>query len=386
MRIAFVGAGFVADYYMATLANHPALELLGACDRDAARLKQFCDYHGIAAYTDIAAVLGDKDVELVVNLTDPHSHYDVTLGALEAGKHVYSEKPLAMTLDEAKALVERAEKAGLVLAGAPANALSDAFDCMKASLRAGKIGQPRLVYAEMEDGAVFRQNWRSWRSLSGAPWPGCHEFEIGCTLEHSGYALSWLVGLFGAVRRITGMSGVMFDDKGYGSEGSRMGPDFSTAVFEFDNRVVARLTCGICAPRDRSLTVMGEEGTLTVADLWDHRSAIYLERPDEKPSLPFRLARRFEAVRGRALAGMPAAGRRLGYAGSGRRPKLPPYPSQIDFAAGLQAAADCVSAPAEVRARTAGEALHITEAALALNALASFGGRYEMTTDPAGLP
>ena len=117
--------------------------------------------------------------------------------------------------------------------------------------------------------------------------------------------------------------------------GSGMGPDFTTAVLEFDNRVIARLTCGLCAPRDRSLTVMGEAGTLTVADLWDYRSPILLEKPGDTPSLLFRLARRFEAVRGRVLGTMPAAGRELRYANPRQRLKLPPYPSRIDFAAGL---------------------------------------------------
>ena len=381
MRIAFVGVGFVADYYMTTLANHPALTLVGVHDRDAARLKQFCDHYGVASYPTLQAVLDDDAVELVVNLTDPHSHFDVTLAALEAGKHVYSEKPLAMSLDAAQALVECAIQAGLVLAGAPANALSDAFALTRQSLESGDIGRPRLVYAEMEDGAVFRQNWRNWRSLSGAPWPGRHEFKIGCTLEHAGYALTWLIGLFGPIRRMTGVSGLAFEDKGADLEETAMGPDFSTAVLEFDNRVIARLTCGLCAPRDRSLTVMGEKGTLTVADLWDHRSTVRVEKPNENPSLPFRLLRRLEAMRGRASGLSVPAGRRVKSQDRSGQPALPAYPSQIDFAAGIMAAVECTAEPVGAKSRLAGEALHVTEAALALNGLAGHDGRYTMTTD-----
>ena len=70
----------------------------------------------------------------------------------------------------------------------------------------------------MEDGPVFRDKWATWRSQSGARWPGLHEFEIGCTLEHVGYALSWLVALFGAVETLTAFSAVTFPDKGPGTE------------------------------------------------------------------------------------------------------------------------------------------------------------------------
>ena len=163
-----------------------------------------------------------------------------------------------------------------------------------------------------------------------------------------------------------------------------MAPDFSSACLEFDDGVIARLTCGMCAPRDRSLTIMGEEGTLTVADLWDNRSALRIEEPGAKPSLPFRVARRIEAKTGRALALMPPAGRKLRYPSNARRRSLPAFPSQIDFAAGLQAVKDCMDGNGKSAERLAGEALHVTEAALALNRLAEHGGCYDMTSDITG--
>jgi predicted dehydrogenase len=379
MRIALAGTGFVADYYMTTLVNHPDLAVVCAFDRDPARLKQFSAYHRLKTVGSLEALINADDVDLVANLTSPQSHFEVSMAALEAGKHVYSEKPLAMSVEDARRLVDMAKKRSLVVAGAPANALSDAYALSKSAIEAGAIGRPRLVYAEMEDGAVFRQNWREWRSVSGAPWPGKHEFETGCTLEHAGYALTWLIGLFGPIRRITGMSGVMFAKKRVDIAEGAMAPDFSSATLEFDDGILARLTNGLSAPRDRSMTVMGEGGTLTVADLWDHRSAVHVEPAGEKPSLPFRIARRIEAWRGRALPIIPPSGRKLAYK-TPRGSKLPAYPSQIDFAAGLKAVADCVAGGGKTPERMAAEALHVTEAALALNALSVHDGRYEMTS------
>ena len=90
-------------------------------------------------------------------------------------------------------------------------------------LSTGAIGTPRLAYAEMEDGPVFRDNWQEWRSRSGANWPGVHEFEIGCTLEHAGYAASWLVSLFGAVAHVARFlrADLSRQGAGHGKPGSR---------------------------------------------------------------------------------------------------------------------------------------------------------------------
>ena len=181
-------------------------------------------------------------------------------------------------------LIALADAKGLTLATAPANALSDAHDLVAAALRDGRIGTPRLVYAEMEDGPVFRDKWATWRSQSGARWPGLHEFEIGCTLEHAGYALSWLVSLFGAVESLTAFSAITFPDKGPGTEKITMAPDFSVGCLQFRSGVIGRLTSGLAAPKDRSLTIVGDKGSIVVADLWDNRSAVYLEELGKRES------------------------------------------------------------------------------------------------------
>lgn len=366
MKIALVGTGFVADYYMTTLANHPALSLAGVWDRDAARLEAFRSFHNVPAYTGLDALLADPAVGIVVNLTTPESHYEVTSRALAAGKHVYCEKPLALELAQAEALVAQAQAAGLTLTTAPANGLSDAHRLVEDTLRTGRIGTPRLVYAAMEDGPVFRDKWASWRSRSGAPWPGLHEFEIGCTLEHAGYALSWLVTLFGPVESLTAFSAVTFPDKGPGTEHIAMAPDFSVGCLNFRSGVVARLTSGLAAPRDRSLQIFAEEGSLTVRDLWDNRSVIHVEEAGAPRPLLGRLFTRAEAKLGRALPWKPTPGRRLPYPAQPASKALPHYPSQIDFMRGVADQAAAITR-GELPRFSGALALHITELALALN-------------------
>lgn len=366
MKIALVGTGFVADYYMTTLANHPALSLAGAWDRDGARLDAFRRFHDVPIYADLDALLADPAVGIVVNLTTPESHYEISSRALAAGKHVYCEKPLAMSLAEAEALVAQAQDDGLTLATAPANGLSDAHRLVEDMLRTGRIGTPRLVYAAMEDGPVFRDRWASWRSRSGAPWPGLHEFAIGCTLEHAGYALSWLVTLFGPVESLTAFAAVTFPDKGPGTERIAMAPDFSVGCLNFQSGVVARLTNGLAAPRDRSLQIFAEKGSLTVRDLWDNRSIVHVEEADAPRPLPGRLLTRAEAKLGRALPWKPTPGRRLSYPAEPAGRALPAFPSQIDFMRGVADQAAAI-ARGEAPRFSGALALHITELALALN-------------------
>jgi predicted dehydrogenase len=380
MRFAILGTGFVADYYLKTLSNYDQHSIAGVFDVDGARLEQFSAHHNLKTYKSEAELLSDETVDAVAVLTGPKQHFDLASSALAAGKHVYCEKPMAMTLDDARNLVAQAQKADLVVVSAPANTYSDAFKLAQATISNAEIGVPKLVYAEMEDGAVFREQWQHWRSESGAPWPGKDEFEIGCTLEHAGYSLSWLIGLFGTITRITGASASLFKDKGVEIAGADMAPDFSTAVIEFESGVIARLTCGLCAPKDRSMTIMATKGSLTIADLWDHRSDLFVETDNETLSILARVARRLEAIRGKFLAVKPRTGRKLRYRSAVSTKHLPKYPSQIDFFAGLNALAECVDGGAKNRAQFAAEALHITEAALALSALGPKGSSYEMTS------
>jgi predicted dehydrogenase len=365
--MAFIGTGFVSDYYMTTLANHPQLHLGGVWDIDSSRLQQFCDYWKVKAYASEADLLADPAIGIVVNLTPPESHQAVNRAALLADKHVYCEKPLAMTVEEARELVSLAAERGLTLAGAPANALSDACGHCADILRSGVIGTPRLAYAEMEDGPVFRDKWQDWRSRSGAKWPAVHEFEIGCTLEHAGYAASWLVSLFGPVSNVAAFSALTFPTKGPGTENLALGPDFSVGCLTFKSGLVARLTSGLAAPRDRSLTIAGDKGTLVVRDLWDNRSPIHVELSGTRRPLVHRLIERVEWQFQRKFPFRLTAGKPVAYPQAAPKNSLPAYPSQIDFVRGIAAQADAIKAG--IRPVFSGEtALHLTDIVLALNA------------------
>ena len=378
MNIAIVGCGYVADMYMQTLPGLDGLTLVGAFDRDPARLAAFTAFHKVAAYPSLDALLADQRVGLVVNLTNPRSHHEVSLRALEAGRHVYSEKPLAMTMAEAEELVATAKARGLGLAAAPCNHLSDVVQALGRELQAGRLGRVMLAQAEMDDGMVSALDYASWRSLSGAPWPARDEFEVGCTMEHAGYQISPLVALFGPVRRVTAFNACLIPDKGAELGAVVTSPDLSVGMLEFDGGVVARLTNTIIAPADRTLRVIGERGVATIPDVWEYHTPLRFTATGT--GFTARLSRKLEKkVSG--VAPKMLVSRRLPVA-HGRRVPRTQGGHRMDFSRGIAQLAAQLEHGAPVLVGP-DLALHVTEVTLALQSPTA-GARSEMMRT--GLP
>ncbi|SHJ02938.1 Gfo/Idh/MocA family protein [Wenxinia saemankumensis] len=354
--IVLIGCGFVADLYMRSFRLHREARILGAWDRDPARLRAFTDHWSLDAFPGAEAAFAAARGGIVLNLTNPSEHAGVTRAALAAGAHVFSEKPLTSDMGEARALAEAAGRAGLHLASAPSSVLSRAAQTLLHALRAGRIGAPRLVYAELDDGFIPQAPVRDWQSASGAPWPWADEFRTGCTLEHAGYWLSWLIAAFGPVSRVVTAAEEVLPDKPAGGA-----PDASVATLTFrGGGPMARLTCSIVAPHDHRLRIIGERGALEVDAAWDNAAPVHV-RPR------FRLRRR--------LVDSPLR----------RRHRLPgrqshPFVTRegaasMNFALGPLEMAGAIAAGRAPR--LAGDyALHLTEVTLACQRT----GVHEMTT------
>lgn len=273
--VAIIGTGFVADLYMRGLQTFPGITLVAAHDIDAARLRAFCAHWNAPPAATLDEVFAAKP-DLILNLTNPGAHYATSRACLEAGFPVWSEKPLATRLAEAEALHALAAERGLLLASAPCSLLGEAAQTAWLALRRGLIGQPRLAYAELDDGFITKAPYQHWISESGAPWPAQDEFAVGCTLEHAGYYLTWLMAMFGPVRQVAAASahtaGVPLAD------GSPAAPDFSVATLFFEGGMVARLTCSIVAKHDHGLRIFGDDGTLELGECWDNDAPVRIRR------------------------------------------------------------------------------------------------------------
>ncbi len=278
MNIAIIGCGFVFDIYMRTIRAHPELNIVGVFDRSPQRAERVSTYYRLPAYDSYAEVLADPQVQIVVNLTNIDSHYVVSKQALQAGKHVYTEKPLTKSLNQSKELFAIAAEQKVRLSAAPSNIYSDTVRTILSAVEGNAIGKPLLVYAELDDSPIHLMGLDGVVSRTGAPWPLHEEITEGCTFEHLGYHLVWICALLGPAVSVAAFSTELLEDKAHGLPAKVGTPDYSVANLRFESGAAARITCSVVAPRDHRMRVIGREGQISVDGYRRYRSPVRVER------------------------------------------------------------------------------------------------------------
>jgi predicted dehydrogenase len=263
MKVGIVGCGVISKHYA---ENAPAFDFeLAACaDLQHSYAEAFAAEHGIEALAP-NELIADTAIDVVLNLTPPSAHPDVTLAALAAGKHVYSEKPLAPDVAAATELVAEAERRGLLLGCAPDTFLGGAFQAARSLIDDGAIGEPVAVSAAMlVDGAD------AWH-------PSPEQFfqdGAGPLLDMGPYYLTAIATLLGPVRAVAGFASTMTDERTI-AVGPRAGSTFAvgtpshvTTAMELWNGATASLVASFEAA-DRyvcDLEIHGREGVLALPD------------------------------------------------------------------------------------------------------------------------
>ncbi|WNV87275.1 Gfo/Idh/MocA family oxidoreductase [Umezawaea sp. Da 62-37] len=218
--VGVIGAGVISDTYLENLTGFPDVRVLALADLDTARAAAQAAKHGVAKSGGVAELLADPAVEIVVNLTIPAAHVGVGLTALDAGKHVWTEKPLALDRESARELLDRANDRGLRVASAPDTVLGAGLQTARRAIEAGRIGEPRTALA------VFQ-------TPGPESWHPAPEFLFqaggGPLLDMGPYYVTTLVQLFGPIRRVTATSGRARDTRVIG-KGPRAGTEFAVTV------------------------------------------------------------------------------------------------------------------------------------------------------------
>jgi predicted dehydrogenase len=261
LNLAIVGCGDIADSYGKTLQPYSHLKLLGATSRTLKQAEDFVATFGGKVYPSLEAILADEEVDLVINLTIHHAHVEVITKCLNAGKDVYSEKPIALTSEEAWKLVALAQEKGRRLGCAPITILGEGQQTAWKAIRDGLLGTVRVAYAEV--------NWGRIEAWHPAPGPF---YEVGPLFDVGVYPLTILTTIFGPARRVTAFGKVLYPDR-VTTEGVPFHittPDFSIAAIEFANGAVARLTTnfyvGFHNKQGHGIEFHGDKGSLYLSD------------------------------------------------------------------------------------------------------------------------
>jgi predicted dehydrogenase len=284
--VGLVGAGVISDTYLANLSQFPDVRVLMVADLDADRAAAQAARHGVPRSGTAAALLADPAIELVVNLTIPAAHVDVGLAALDAGKHVWAEKPLALDRASARKLLDRARELGLRVASAPDTVLGAGLQTARRAVDAGRIGEPRTALA-------------LFQSPGPESWHPAPEFLFqiggGPLLDMGPYYLTALVHLLGPIRKVTATSGRARETRVIGS-GPRSGTEFpvtvattATALLEFARGGSAQLLMSFDSALPRtSLEVAGTLGTVVLPDpnRFDGPTLLHLLGAPEPAALP----------------------------------------------------------------------------------------------------
>ena len=148
--LGIIGCGTIADVYMTNLTQHfDQVEVLAVADLFAEKAKAAAEKFGIRKACTVEELLQDPEIEIVLDLTIPAAHYSVNKQVLEAGKHLYCEKPLALKYAEAEELVRIAREKDLMCVSAPDTFLGAGIQESRDVIDSGRIGSPVGFTANM---------------------------------------------------------------------------------------------------------------------------------------------------------------------------------------------------------------------------------------------
>ncbi|PQP87952.1 Gfo/Idh/MocA family protein [Paenibacillus sp. AR247] len=266
MKAGIIGCGNISAIYLENLKKSPVVEVVAVADLVTERAQARAEEFGIANAYTVDELLGDQEIELVINLTIPGSHASIDLAALEAGKHVYAEKPLATSLQDGKRVVELAEQKGLRAGSAPDTFLGSGVQTAKAAIEAGKIGIPVAATAFMMGGGP--EGWHPDPEFFYAPGGGP-------MLDMGPYYLTALVELLGSIRRISASVGAQIPMRTIGS-GPKSGqqiqvqtPTHLAGTIDFKQGAIATMITSFDIKAGANLPwieIYGTEGTLSLPD------------------------------------------------------------------------------------------------------------------------
>lgn len=281
LRVAVIGVGSISGIYLDNLTGvFSGVEIAGVCDLIPERALSAKEKYSLPrVYDTMYEAFEDPSVDIILNLTRPYQHFEVSRLALEHNKHLYTEKPLGITLEEGNALVNLARERGLVIAGAPDTFMGAGLQSCRKYIDSGMIGTPLGAAAFM-----ICRGHETWH-----PDPDFYyQPGGGPMLDMGPYYITALVSLLGPVSRLVSASKRSFDTRMITSQphaGTEIQVNTDTYVagtMVFDSGAIGTIftTFDVFYERQDRLEIYGSEGTLILPDPNYFGGPIKIFRPE----------------------------------------------------------------------------------------------------------
>ncbi|MBR4205608.1 MAG: Gfo/Idh/MocA family oxidoreductase [Clostridia bacterium] len=282
VKIGFVGCGAISGIYLENITKRfKEIEIIGVCDLIRERAENAVKNYNIPKlYGDMYELFADPEVDIVLNITRPYEHFDVTMAALDAGKPVYCEKPLGASLEEGKKIMAKAKEKGLWVGGAPDTFLGAGIQTCRKLIDDGEIGD--IVGCA---GFMICHGHETWH-----PDPAFYyKYGGGPMFDMGPYYLTALVNLCGNVEAVSAMTRTTFPERlitsqpHYGEIVKVDVPTLYAGNMRFVNGAVGTLytTFDVYYPGQARLEVYGTKGTLFVPDPNGFGGPVKLYKPGE---------------------------------------------------------------------------------------------------------
>lgn len=265
LKVGVIGCGNISGIYLTNMPRFDALEVVACADLIHERAVRAAETHGIARALSVEELLADDEIEIIVNLTTPHSHFEVALAAVEAGKSVHGEKPLTVDLDDAEALLSAAAARNVRVGAAPDTFLGAGIQTCRQLIDEGAIGEPVAATAFMM--IHGHEGWHPDPEFYYQPGGGP-------MLDMGPYYLNALVNLIGPIERVSGSTRITFPERTIGSEplrGTKIAVEIPThlaGVLDFENGAIGTIVTSfdVWATNLPHIEIYGTEGSLSVPD------------------------------------------------------------------------------------------------------------------------
>lgn len=261
IKVGVIGCGSVSTKYLPHLSKSPFVEIVSVCDIVPERAQKAAEKHNVGNwYPHIDKMIAGVPFDLLVNLTDMQEHGRLNRIALNSGKHVWSEKPMANTYAEGVELLNLAEKKGIRIWGAPAVVNSPQFAFMAQQINEKKLGRVATAHASY--------------GHEGPTWSAFFYEKNGGSIPDLGvYNLVTLTGLLGPAKSVVAMTNVITPERKVDNKGNVKveAEDNSHILIEHESGVLSHIQCGFnyYNPNGHegkdsysTMSIIGNEGTM----------------------------------------------------------------------------------------------------------------------------